>query len=408
MQENKSVDKRKGLSGTFALNKTEPIHRWYKYDEGYSSELIVNEFNRLPIKANSLFEPFGGSGTTPLVAAQLGIESYFTEINPFMSYVTETKINTLREASNRQGVVIESLENLKVKISEKKHQGLELDNTVEFDGFEKYFNPDVLLKIIVLKKLIKDIQEPLSKRFALIALSAIAVRVSKMVKRGDLRYAKENEKKIEDFDVFLHFTEKLEEIITDIRDASRSIQANTQYIHADARQAYLPKEVDCVITSPPYLNGTNYIRNTKLELKLLDFIKTEKDLPVLHSNGIMAGINSVSKRRNIPYIMDEVKPYVERLENAYDKRIPVMVAGYFYDMNKVFERIKEILRNDGVFVLDIGDSQFDGVHIPTDVLLSKVANYHGFNLYDEEILRSRRSKNQMILTQKILRYRLKK
>ncbi|MGM2835156.1 hypothetical protein ACS2TZ_41405, partial [Bacillus cereus group sp. Bce025] len=59
---------RKGLSGTFALNKDEPIHRWYKYDEGYSSELIFNEFKKLPIEVESIFEPFAGSGTTPLVA----------------------------------------------------------------------------------------------------------------------------------------------------------------------------------------------------------------------------------------------------------------------------------------------------------------------------------------------------
>lgn len=123
----------------------------------------------------------------------------------------------------------------------------------------------------------------------------------------------------------------------------------------------------------------------------------------------MAGINSVSKRRTIPQVFDEVKPYVNRLEEvSYDKRIPIMVGGYFYDMNKVFQKLKKIIRNDGVFILDIGDSQFAGIHIPTDKLLSKIANKNGFELYEEETLRTRRSKNQMILTQKILRFRLKK
>ena len=75
----------RGLSGTFALNKTEPIHRWYKYDEGYSSEFIINEFDHIPIEVKTIYEPFGGSGTTPLVASQFGIQSYFSEINPFMA-----------------------------------------------------------------------------------------------------------------------------------------------------------------------------------------------------------------------------------------------------------------------------------------------------------------------------------
>lgn len=395
----------RGLSGTFALNKSEPIHRWYKYDEGYSSEFIINEFERLPIEAKTLFEPFGGSGTTPLVASQFGIQSFFTEINPFMAFVTNTKINTVKAASESKKIVIDTLLTLKEIIL----NNLEYEHLIgsDYEGFEKYYKPEVLAKLIAIKKHILRLNEPLAINLALLAIASIAVRVSNMIKRGDLRYAKENEKKEEDFNVELHFINKLDEIISDMENYSSSVCSNTQFVHSDARLADLPSEVDCVITSPPYLNGTNYIRNTKLELKLLDFVTTENCLPALHSNGIMAGINSVSKRRNIPYIFDEVKGYVERLEPvAYDKRIPIMVAGYFYDMNNVFEKLKQIICNEGIFVMDIGDSQFAGVHIPTDVILSQLAEKHGFRLYDEEILRTRRSKNQMILSQKVLRYQL--
>ena len=397
----------RGLSGTFALNKTEPIHRWYKYDEGYSSEFIINEFEKLPIEAQTLFEPFGGSGTTPLVAAQYGIQSFFSEINPFMAFVTETKINTVRAAHQRMDVVIGEL--LSLKESVLGNLDFEPLIGVSYDGFEKFYKPEVLAKLLAIKKLLTNLNDPLSINISKIALASIAIKVSNMIKRGDLRYAKENEKKQEDFNVLVHFINKLEDIIYDIENHSGSIQSNTTFIHSDARQAILPQEVDCVITSPPYLNGTNYIRNTKLELKLLDFVTTEKDLPYFHSGGIMAGINSVSNRRNIPIILDEVKGYVEQLEPvAYDKRIPIMVAGYFYDMNIVFQQLKQTIRNDGIFVLDIGDSQFAGVHIPTDSILSELAAKHGFIQYDEEVLRTRRSKNQMILSQKVLRYQLRK
>ncbi|MET3548337.1 hypothetical protein ABID47_004967 [Paenibacillus favisporus] len=402
-----STKKKRSLSGTFTLNKTEPIHRWYKYDEGYSSEFIVNEFERLPIEAETLFEPFGGSGTTPLVASQFGIQSFFSEINPFMAFVTETKINTVKASHQKMDQVIGQLLNLKSNVLGK----LEFESFIglSFDGFEKYYKPEVLAKLLAIKKLILSLNEPLSINISKIALASITIKVSNMVKRGDLRYAKDSEKKQEDFDVVFHFVNKLDEIIYDIENHSESVHSNTSFIHSDARHVILSKEVDCVITSPPYLNGTNYIRNTKLELKLLDFIKSEKCLPNLHSGGIMAGINSVSKRRNIPIILDEVKEYVTQLEPVtYDKRIPIMVAGYFYDMDIVFGKLKQILRNDGIFVLDIGDSQFAGVHIPTDAILSELAVKHGFTLYDEEILRTRRSKNQMILSQKVLRYRLRK
>ena len=163
---------------------------------------------------------------------------------------------------------------------------------------------------------------------------------------------------------------------------------------------------DYVITSPPYLNGTNYIRNTKLELKLLDFINTEKDLPALHSKGIIAGINSVSSR-SIIKVLEPIKPLLEKLTPvAYDKRIPLMVAGYFFDMNTVFEKLSKGLKNHGKFIMDIGDSQFSGIHIPTHEVLELLAEKNGFKKYDEEILRKRFSNNGMELSQRVLRFEL--
>lgn len=39
----------KEKGGTFSLNKSEPIHRWYPYVEGYSSCLIAEELSLITI-----------------------------------------------------------------------------------------------------------------------------------------------------------------------------------------------------------------------------------------------------------------------------------------------------------------------------------------------------------------------
>ena len=82
--------------------------------------------------------------------------------------------------------------------------------------------------------------------------------------------------------------------INDIINYGDTIKCPSIKASEDARDITLEDIIDCVITSPPYLNGTNYIRNTKLELKLNDFIDSEKDLPKYLSKGIIAGINNVS------------------------------------------------------------------------------------------------------------------
>ena len=151
------------------------------------------------------------------------------------------------------------------------------------------------------------------------------------------------------------------------------------------------------------------MRNTKLELKLAGFVTTEKDLPNLHSKGIIAGINNVSKR-NVGFENPRyIQPYLDQLEPvAYDKRIPVMVAGYFHDMELVIERLMHAMKDNGIFIMDIGDSQFAGVHIPTHSILTSICESYGFELYSEDILRERRSKNGMVLSQRLLKFRLHK
>ena len=194
-----------------------------------------------------------------------------------------------------------------------------------------------------------------------------------MIRQGDLRFAKENEKKVEDKDILSNFISKIEATIEDIDSDSCPTMAETVRLADDSRDIEVENQIDCVITSPPYLNGTNYTRNTKLELKLCDYVVTEKDLPKFHSKGIIAGINNVSNRNTNFEIPEIVRPYIDELiPVAYDKRIPIMVAGYFHDMEKVIERLSHAMKDNGYFIMDIGDSQFAGVHIPTHKILAKI------------------------------------
>ena len=99
----------------------------------------------------------------------------------------------------------------------------------------------------------------------------------------------------------------------------------------------MPEEfgtVDLVVTSPPYLNGTNYCRNTKLELLLLGLIHSENGLMDIRSKSVTAGINNVSKRIREPDVIAEVEEVATQLDEcAYDVRIPRMVRAYFSDMD---------------------------------------------------------------------------
>ncbi len=398
----------KSTLGTFSPNKIEPIHRWYSYLEGYSSILVDSIIQEIgPDKLSSVYDPFCGTGTTSLVAAKYGVDSYYSETNPFMRLVIDSKINNVKKLrENGIGSV-----NLKKLLNSIRNYNYSMSfQKINYNGFEKFFDEDVLEKLLNIKTIISNIPDIETRQIALILLCSIVVQSSKMIRQGDLRVAKKDEKAVHDKDVFSNYITKLQQAIADIDDIKTApIYNETHCLSDDAKDNPANNLFDCVITSPPYLNGTNYIRNTKLELKLADFIMSETDLPQFHSKGIIAGINNVSKRRSCSTSNPYAQDIINKLEKvAYDKRIPIMIAGYFNDMEKVIERLSYSIKNNGYFIMDIGDSQFAGIHVPTHEILSQICKNYGFELYEEQVLRNRRSKNNMVLSQRLLKFKLHK
>ena len=180
---------------------------------------------------------------------------------------------------------------------------------------------------------------------------------------------------------------------------------SAELVSTDAR--HLPEDfgdVDLVVTSPPYLNGTNYCRNTKLELLLLSLIQSEDGLMDIRSKSVTAGINNVSKRIRKPDLIEPVEAVATQLdERAYDIRIPRMVRAYFSDMRVVLATTKSAMRSGGRLVLDIGDSRFAGVHVDVPELLGIIAQDVGWELNGVETIRNRVAKDGNPLCQKLLR-----
>jgi len=392
--------------GTFSLNKEKPFYSWYQYVEGYSEELVASELERIP-NAKSVFDPFGGSGTTMIFASLNGLMSYYCEINPMMQWVSNTKINSARLSFQNIDKVLQYKDIIKEKVKNKNYSRVVLPE----DGFNKFYDPDVRKQLIGITGIInKEIAESFIRDVFLIPLISLVVKVSNMQKSGDLRYATEKELKRKNKDVVGQYLEKLDTVINELQQFGSRLTTDTVCLADDARDINEENLVDCIITSPPYLNGTNYIRNTKLELNALGILKCEDDLPLFHSKGIIAGINNVSNKRNLEFkhfsYVDEVVDELKKV--AYDRRIPLMILGYFDNMYYVFLKMARILKNGGILSLDIGDSQFSGVHIKTHDLLEKIAEECGFTKFDEEIVRKRISNGGMVLSQRILRFKLNK
>jgi len=403
MTEKIKLDK---LDGTFQKNKNNPIHRWYPFTEGYSDNFVASIIREFADKSTYLVDPFAGSGTTLVTASKHGLKSGYCEINSFLKFMIETKVNyttrLLRSNIPVKSLLITFIHSL------NESSLLKIDINYTASEFDKYFRRDNLLTLLKLKKytetFFKDV--PDLKNIVLLILSSMLVEVSLLKRAGDLRYKRENEIRIfTESDIINMFKNRLQWVIEDLE--KENLKTFTDFIGNDALVSK-PKNklADLIVTSPPYLNGTNYMRNTKLELWFLGFLEN-KSLPEFHHIGIPSGINHVSLNQKIQNnLPSEILKVVKQLEEvAYDRRIPQLILQYFDKMAQFFKVLSSYVLPTGYVFIDIGDSIFAGVHILTHKFIKMLAERHGFKLEEEYIIRSRRSRKGKHVGQYLLTFR---
>ena len=390
--------------GVFGANRSRPFHRWYPFVEGYSAELVERALAE-SAPDGLVLDPFGGSGTTALAAALLGRDSIFAEVNPYLAWVADVKVNQARTATEAAGGTGELR-----RAAQATADAPNAPNPVEddhplllADRKREYFPPGVAREIVGALGIIDESLGGASREVARLAVATAVTPASLMVRRTDLRRRTANDPKPVDFRTAV--SRLLCEFADDIDAHGSAIAGRTIRVAADVRGEWSDApDVAVVVTSPPYLNGTNYCRNTKLELLALGFISSEKELQSLRASSISAGINSVSGRRPAPGL-ECVEPIARRLDRvAYDIRIPALVRAYFADMQAALERVRERALPGAPMYLDIGDSKYCGIHVPTHSLTRRLAENVGWHCLGEEVLRARRSYDGSLLTQVLLQF----
>lgn len=397
----------RALGVTFQETKRNPVHRWYPYVEGFSASYVQDVLLRGGTRPQSVYDPFGGAGTTMLAASIMGIPSHYSEINPFMSFVADTKLRCAAWARHHLDDFCAIAEDFCLELSAPSFRSRAKRTDPEvieraFPGRD-FFEAPHLRDLLAARELADEVgvQSPEAGQLLLLTCAANAVKSSNMTRRADLRRRRADEYRTRDVNVAAFLRRSIQEVVDDIATLPESM-ADATFISSDCRS--LPDDAtetfDLAMTSPPYLNGTNYFRNTKLELWLLRFLNHESELTGFRRQTICAGINDVGKDRPEPRKFDGAERVARQLDKcAKDRRIPKLVRHYVSDMYDMFCAVHRGLKPGKSFVLDIGDSRFYGVHVPTDSLLVEVATAAGFQLNARNVLARRRSRDSSELCQ---------
>jgi len=357
-------------------------------------------------------DPFSGTGTTPLEALSLGKKAFYCEINPVLQLLTQIKIQALTIDEKHRKKLSESLRTLSreykpILSSAGEDRELEISYLSVF-GDSRFYSGEAFKKVLKARVVIDELYytDPILADYLTLATLASLIPTSLLKRAGDLRFRRPKElREIRSLESCVR--NQLVKMANDLLQL-QSIKSVTPplLICEDARKLKWVKrlDIDAVITSPPYVNGTNYCRNTKVELWFLRCLHSSDDLKRLRVKTVTTGINSVQKAKTRTHLdFPELEEALLKLENkAYDRRIPILIESYFADLNTIFDGVAAQMSDGGLLGVDIGDSIFAGVHVPTDKILLNLLQEKGYDQETEIILRKRQSRDGTPLKQVLL------
>ena len=366
-----------------------PRFRWYGYKEGFSPSLVEKAIATVGVEKNDyVLDPFNGNGTVTLTASINNIKSIGIEVNPFVAFMAETKLENFssKDFSN-------DIDKVLSKAQKGKISPLSLFSTFsEHSGRSKWlFNSDVLNSFEGGWQAIRNFPKAKQKIFQLSLIGA-AMENCNAVKDGKcLKYRSNWQNRNFNKDTLIKSLE--ERLVKNQEDLEKSIIIQKATIlNNDARQTIksLSNNYKLCITSPPYLNSFDYTDIYRPELFLGKFISTQQELKELRYKTIRSHVE-ISLPKPISDTFGEIYHSVhKRISNSdknWSKQIPLMIQSYFEDMENVLISLFAKAKKDGELWLVVANSVYVGIEVPVDLILAEIGTRNNWKLKRIEVLR---------------------
>lgn len=180
-----------------------------------------------------------------------------------------------------------------------------------------------------------------------------------------------------DFDVFPAFLKAVERLTKELEKHPPPGQVSVR--KGDARRLDLPNNsIDCVITSPPYLNAIDYMRGHRLSLVWLGY-----SLDVLReirqkSVGTERGIDSAVLLEEFRKILNELGD-TNHLPSRYQR----MILRYIHDIYTMMSEVRRVLKYGSTATIVVGNSCLKGIFIKNSECVKQAADMVGLALSSE-------------------------
>lgn len=406
---------------SYQANKAASLHRWFKYKEGFSAQLVrqlAREFDLSP--PQHILDPFAGVSTTLLVAQELGLGAAGIELMPFGEIVWRAKSKPWEYSVSQLKLIREWVASTSPKKSNRAFPHLPItrhafdpEQEAQFMWYDERFevldvdqNVKTLLKFVLLS-ILEDISYT-SKDGQFLRWDT---RSGKMRIRNENRVAA-GRKPAKDFykreilGVQPALIQALDLVIHDISMsvspahtlAQSSLTVGTVL---ESLPCHRSGSFDAVITSPPYCNRYDYTRTYALELAYVGIDQVamrdlrqqllsctvENRSKVKHLRHFYQRLGRIADFEHITKTVAGQEAFQEVLSALRTRRqrgemnnrgVISMVEGYFTEMAFVTFELVRVCKT-GARVAVVNDNvRYSGEIIPVDLMMSELAESFGF------------------------------
>lgn len=397
-----------------------PVHDWYRFVLSFPPHLVGDYVRRFGLgEAQTVLDPFCGTGTTLVECKKLGVPSIGMEANPMAHFASSVKVDW-----SADGAALANDGERAASAAEKvlHQQGLPHRNDLPL--FAAHQRGPAELRVLpteqaklLLKGSISAL--PLHKTLTLLdeiqaqggphllRYGRLALAKALVTKIGNLKFGPEvGVGAIKaDAPVIFAWKQALNDISRDLTLLGNHAEVAARVLQADARQAdraLPPNSIDAVITSPPYPNEKDYSRTTRLESVILGFVRSREELRALKRGLVRSNTRGVYKADTDDQEMAdnaEVQALADAIEqrrielgktSGFERLYPRVTQLYFGGMAKHLASLRSVLKPGAKLAYVVGDqASYLRIMIRTGQLLANLAEKLQYRVLGIDLFRTR-------------------
>ncbi len=360
-------------------------HCYHAYPAMMIPQVAGRIIDKYGDKAELLFDPYCGTGTSLVEANLRNINSVGTDLNPLARLITTAK--TFTPSIQELDLYLNCFNNhILFRLGMRDNDSIIPPN---FKNIDFWFTKDVQQKLSIIKMFIDKIEEQSIKIFFEVAFSEV-VRESSLTRNSEFKLFKMPVSQIAKFnpDVFAimrtklnrnkaglteYLKERINNPVTMVCDFNTVESVPFEFIENNS--------VDIVVTSPPYGDSRTTVAYGQFSRLANQWLGVDNAQSI--DNELMGGKSNNSDFVFSSKILNET---LDKISGKDPKRAKE-VYSFYVDYNKSINNVSKVVKGGGYACYVVGNRRVKGTTLPTDEITIDMFCENGFD-YIETIIRN--------------------